>query len=265
MGSHNIVTEHVVETQLFASTECFTFDLVSCSLGCTVIPGLKLASRLNFWGWITGEIVPLSLQTVRLLHPFLVKVMWQDSCQGGKLMTVSVSPSSPTTVDLRQWQMLTSPFTGNSVWSTTHWCNPLTDDDDDDDDAVAATLRHPRKCSSLEFMNRFYQIHHSPSEDMFTFIFNVPLELGPKVRRTEKRSNALRNWCVWQKAFHLEVLKGTENRRKVKAKRFCFSTEFLLLAMCWTKTQPELKIKEKESEENKNSLAKKTHTHAVES
>jgi len=149
MGSHNIVTEHVVETQLFASTECFTFDLVSCSLGCTVIPGLKLASRLNFWGWITGEIVPLSLQTVRLLHPFLVKVMWQDSCQGGKLMTVSVSPSSPTTVDLRQWQMLTSPFTGNSVWSTTHWCNPRTDDNDDDDDAVAATPKHPRKCCSL--------------------------------------------------------------------------------------------------------------------
>jgi len=46
----NIVIEHVVETQLFVPFECSALDLVSCSLGYTVVPGLELGTRLGFLG-----------------------------------------------------------------------------------------------------------------------------------------------------------------------------------------------------------------------
>ena len=39
----------------------WTFNLASCSLGCTLVPGLELGSRLKFLGWIMDEIAPLSL------------------------------------------------------------------------------------------------------------------------------------------------------------------------------------------------------------
>jgi len=58
---YNIVIEHIVETQLFASIKCSGLDLVSCSLGRTAVPGLELMLRLEFLGWIMGEIVPLSM------------------------------------------------------------------------------------------------------------------------------------------------------------------------------------------------------------
>ena len=59
-GTHSIVIEHVVETQLFVSVQCCTLDLGSCSLGRTSGLGLELVSRFKFLGQITGEIVPLS-------------------------------------------------------------------------------------------------------------------------------------------------------------------------------------------------------------
>jgi len=66
VGMHNVMIEHVVETHHFVHFECSTLDLVCCSLGCTVVLGLKLGSRLEFLGWITGEIAPLSLPSIQL-------------------------------------------------------------------------------------------------------------------------------------------------------------------------------------------------------
>jgi len=66
VGTHNIVIEHVVETQLIVSIKCSRLDRTSCSLGCTSVPGLELVSRLEFLGWIMGEIMPLSFPSIKL-------------------------------------------------------------------------------------------------------------------------------------------------------------------------------------------------------
>ena len=46
VGSHNIVMEHAVGTQLVRSTQCSGFDLVSFPLGRTSVLGLELGMRL---------------------------------------------------------------------------------------------------------------------------------------------------------------------------------------------------------------------------
>jgi len=46
-GMHNIVLEHIMETQLFVPFLYSGFNLVSCSLGCTLVPGLGLNCGWN--------------------------------------------------------------------------------------------------------------------------------------------------------------------------------------------------------------------------
>jgi len=60
-GLCTIVTEHGVGTHRFCSTLCSGLDRVSFPLGRTSVLGLELRTRLRFVGWITGEIVPLSV------------------------------------------------------------------------------------------------------------------------------------------------------------------------------------------------------------
>ena len=62
---YNIVREHGVGTHRFCSTLCSGLDLVSFPLGRTSILGPELGIRLWFVDWITGEIVPLSLPSMR--------------------------------------------------------------------------------------------------------------------------------------------------------------------------------------------------------
>ena len=57
---HNVVMEHVIETQLFVPCDCSVLDLASCSLGCTVFPDPELGTPLQFLDWITCEIIPSS-------------------------------------------------------------------------------------------------------------------------------------------------------------------------------------------------------------
>jgi len=65
VGLYNIVMEHGVGTQCFHSNLCCGFDLVSFPLGCTLVQGLQLGTRLWFVDWIMDEIAPLSLRVGR--------------------------------------------------------------------------------------------------------------------------------------------------------------------------------------------------------
>jgi len=66
VGLYNIVIEHGVGTQRFCSNLCSGSNLVSLPLGRTTVLGLELGTRLRFVVWITDEIVPLSLPSIRL-------------------------------------------------------------------------------------------------------------------------------------------------------------------------------------------------------
>jgi len=68
VGMRNIVMQHIVETQLFVPFLCSGFDLASCSLGCTLVPGLELGAPLGFLDCITDEIGPVSRCCVILPH-----------------------------------------------------------------------------------------------------------------------------------------------------------------------------------------------------
>ena len=66
IGLYNIVMEHGMGTQRFRSNLCSRFNLVSFPLGCTLVLGLELGTRLWFVDWVMDEIVPLSLPLMRL-------------------------------------------------------------------------------------------------------------------------------------------------------------------------------------------------------
>jgi len=64
-GIYNIATERGVGTHRFRSTLCSALDRASFPLGRTSVLGLELGTRLPFVVWITGEIMPLSLPSIR--------------------------------------------------------------------------------------------------------------------------------------------------------------------------------------------------------